>query len=875
MRPEQKIIMSCRQTGERAERLLEWLDQSRMMLKSQSRALRIEVQGIANELLVVVEAVEQPPTAGLMGAWGSARAELIGALMTDAGQPASVDDNRLALTREQLLALIPRDSDGGAAASLRLVAAERVEAPYRFPVRLSLLGQLDLVKIIAAAYLVHVPPRRQQMASSETITQRLTIKAQEIMQQAFSGISRRDVDTLRDTLHALAPENAALRRLDAGGYWDTLGGLIPHLPEALRRRAFALLWGEDPALTELFEKLSDAVELLGFSGEAFMGIDALMGRDPSTGWLVRHSDSLIGTSTILSCHDQPERTIRVSSRHGRPADVQRFVLAALVDECCLPVSPALLPLLETADLLALPAPRPVMLWPSTRGGNAGEPAAQRLSTVEALEIFAAQKASYLVDRAVRRLTLTSLVVAADMIDRSTAGELDAGSTTQIANWVEGTQGETPHARERRRTGLSILAAEVAGSGTTVEPVLTSADGTDPRLAATIEAVLDGNTSWAQEWTPNRPFRNVFTWRPPRSALPPSSIVGQPGSAEILRFERLKGADAAPFVAPVVELTASHDLANLQHAMTQATSSTVHLQQLSARLAELRRSLSARFLRLHISNDPSSVVEWRRQICHVARNRLQRAAQTGNFGRLQQALMFSESEALSVLARLRVEDPRYTGVVVPDLRTIEPGRIVEACLEAWVSGMRQITRAPALMRAVQVPGPIVAHMVDELALGALRIGLQEKLSEAVRRIQLSAVRALDFELSVAALMERGINAYVEALDPGARTLRSSVHRDTRFGMSATAATAGMSSGSGAPGGAGSSVNRSRAEPGRGGARRAVAVAPSAIADDWAETFADLIEANILGAGLLGGAGHLNRELGEVLSAINASPFEGFQ
>ena len=72
MRAEQKIIMSCRQTSERAERLLEWLDQSRMMLKSQSHALRIEVQGVANELLTLVEAVEQPPTAGLVGAWGSA-----------------------------------------------------------------------------------------------------------------------------------------------------------------------------------------------------------------------------------------------------------------------------------------------------------------------------------------------------------------------------------------------------------------------------------------------------------------------------------------------------------------------------------------------------------------------------------------------------------------------------------------------------------------------------------------------------------------------------------------------------------------------------------------------------------------------------------
>ena len=189
MRPEQKIVMSCRQTGERAERLLEWLDQSRAILKAQSHALRIEVQGIASELLTIVEAVEQPPTAGLIGAWGSARAELIGALMSDGAQPITDDETRPALNRDRLMSLFPRDGDGGVGASLRFVAAERAEAPYRFPIRLSLLGQLDLVKIIASAYLVHVPPRRQRLLPPDMIARRLTVKAQEIMHQAFSGSS--------------------------------------------------------------------------------------------------------------------------------------------------------------------------------------------------------------------------------------------------------------------------------------------------------------------------------------------------------------------------------------------------------------------------------------------------------------------------------------------------------------------------------------------------------------------------------------------------------------------------------------------------------------------------------------------------------------
>jgi hypothetical protein len=261
--------------------------------------------------------------------------------------------------------------------------------------------------------------------------------------------------------------------------------------------------------------------------------------------------------------------------------------------------------------------------------------------------------------------------------------------------------------------------------------------------------------------------------------------------------------------------------------------------------ELRRALTARFLRLHISNDPIGIVEWRRQICHVARNRLDRAAGLGGFGHLQQALMFSEREALAVLARLKMEDPRASASRIFDLRTLEPQRIVEQCLEAWIVAMRQMARCQSLARAVRVPGVIIAHLIDELTLGAVRIGLQEKLTEAVRRIQQSAARAIDCEHAVAALVARGVNAYVETLDPGMRVARGETSRDMRFGMSAG--------------------TTAQPRPGPPASER--------IAGRWAETFGDLVEANILGASLLSSAGHLNRELGEVLGAMSAQSYEG--
>ena len=124
MRAEQKIIVSCRQTGERAERLLEWLDQSRMMLRAQDRALRIEVQGIANELLTIVEAVEQPPAAGLIGAWGSARAELVGAMMDDG--PASTPARRAP-------SVTSRQASTGVTARARRAPSPAARAPRPTP----------------------------------------------------------------------------------------------------------------------------------------------------------------------------------------------------------------------------------------------------------------------------------------------------------------------------------------------------------------------------------------------------------------------------------------------------------------------------------------------------------------------------------------------------------------------------------------------------------------------------------------------------------------------------------------------------------------------------------------------------------------------
>lgn len=845
MRPEQKIILSCRQTGERAERLQEWLDQSRLMLKSQSRALRTEVQGIHSELSDVMEAVELPPTAGVLGSWGSHRAALVGALMSE--MPSSEDDTRTTLGRDRLLTLMPRDCDGGQVANLRFVSAARTETPFRFPIQIGLLSQLDLVRIIACAYAVHVPRRQQCIPAAEIVAERLASMAEQLGTQSFSGMARRDIDSIREALHAAVPDSEVLRSLEAAGYWDTLGGLIPHLPDAARRRAFAMLWGADPALTELFDRLSDAIELLGFTGEAFAGVDALTGRDAVSGWITRHEDSVIATSTLFTCFQAPERTARISSRHGRATDVERFIIAALARDVRLPVDAAALPLIETADLLVLPAPAPVMLWPPVERLSrlVAPPGTQNLTALEALEIFAAAKAVYLADQAVRRHTLTSLLVVAANAESASRPEIDASVSSLVANWVELNQGETAHVRERRRTGLSILVAEADRHALPSESVFGTHDSAQ-HLTSTIEAVFDGNAEWAAEWTPNRAFRNVFTWQPPQGPKPSTRDAGigdPPGTADILRFDRHRSGDA--YAVKSAELSAPSDLTGLVQAVTQATTAAIHAQHLSARLVDLRRNLSARFLRLHISNDPTSIVEWRRQVCHVARNRLDRASSFGTFGRLQRALMFSEAEALAVIARLKTEDPRASAARGVDLRTIEPLRVVEACLETWIVAMRQITRAAPLMRTLRVPGTVVAHVIDELVLGAVRIGLQQKLTEAVRRIQLSAARALDCELAVAALIARGVNAYVETLDPGARGARPSGTRDTRFGMS-TASGAAL------------------ATPIR---------SAGTVAAVWAEKFSDLVEANILGASLLGGAGHLNRELGEVLNAMSAQSYEG--
>jgi hypothetical protein len=845
MRPEQKIILSCRQTGERAERLQEWLEQSRLMLKSQCRALRTEVQVISSELGRIIEAVEQAPTAGILGGWGSARAELIGTLLTERHGGAPEDETRLALGRGRILTLMPRDAEGGQAASLRLVSSARTESPFRFPIRMSLLSQLDLVKIIASAYLLHVPPRQRKALQPDAIARQLTMNANELGTQSFSGMARREIDSVRDALHALAPESVALRALDAAGYWDTLGELIPHLPDAARRRAFAPLWGADPTLCALFERLSDAIELLGFSGEAFAGVDAFVGRHPVTGWIVRHEDSVLAAATILHCHNTPERTVRVSSRHGRATDVERFVIAALASEVRLPVDAAALALLETADVLVLPAPSPVLLWPQSGGGlQRRVPEAQPLTTAEALHIFAASKASYLADLAVMRHEMTSLLVLADLADSTKQTGIDAASSATVANWIELTQGETAHARERRRTGLSILVADNASSRYHVRDSVFAPQETAPAIGDTVTAVFDEHIEWATEWTPNRPFRNVFKWRPnpAMDGVNAASDAASGGSADILRFSRARPDEPAGG-APADELASANDLGALLHTVTQSTTSAAHIQHLSARLIELRRNLSARFLRLHISNDPIGIVEWRRQVCHVAQNRLERCATLGEFGRLQRALLFSEAEARAVLARLKSDDPRCLGGLIVDLRTIEPQRIVDGGLQAWITAMRQATRAPSLMRALHVPGAVVGHLIDELALGAVRIGLQEKLSEAVRRIQQNAASAVSCEQAIAALLERGINAYVETLDPSARSTRTAGARDTRFGMGVAAVTA------------------------------ASAPQRMSIAVTWAEAFADLVEANILGASLLGGAGHLNRELGEVLSAVSAQSYEG--
>ncbi len=862
MKPEQKFMLSCRQTGKAASRLIDWLEHNPILLGTGHAAVCEDIGALAAELAPLAAAAETKPGVALISTSAIAKSELLFQLLSIRAQTTVGELGQRPMDAATIRTLLPSSDQTSSCAVVRLCAGELPPAPRGFPIHVGLLSITDIVTIIAGASISSAHPA-VPLLPAEEIAALFAELASRLSPQALPGLSERDVLDLRDHLNARWPGNATLQALTAARYWDQFREIAPHLTDRDRRRVLALLWRNDAAFTGLFDRLCDGLDKLGQGADGYCPTEALLGKDKASGWLTRHPRSIIDEATLRTL-DQPHGPmLAMMNRYGQTIDVERAVIAALISELTLHLSETRLNDLSPADLLDFPTPPPIAstAHPATQGQSADNELAAAISH------FARMKAIHLFERGCHRRDVTGIVIVVD------PAQEDDTYAAAIGDWVESTQGPNAHARERVRRGLFIATMTQALSSP-ADPAAVEA-----RVQYLVRDIIGGEQEWPLAWTPNRPMTEAF-WFTPDDTMNPNTPDNPLSSSMVL----------APF-SPIANGGSGHsqgNVAQLISSLALASSPRAKQLQLNRSLQERRRRIRQTVLRHHTSNDPSALSMWRRSTAIVVQDRLQFIIDQSRLGMLHRALIPAEED---MIIPIRIaehvdtaksaasahaapwrdgarDDTRSAHDTAAQSSPIRAGRMADIAVAHWFKSMRRASRSQRLCRDLRIEMDVMHHLVDELQIGALRCGLASEIANAYLQSASPAARdtmngtqqltSADRDIVRAtAYACRIITAYLEILGTVPGRGHNTHVRPSR------AATYDLEVADSAPSGYASLAARPMA-----GARRS---ARPALAQ-WEVSFVSLVEDNIASAHMMAGRGDKDRELGELIQLFASGPFE---
>jgi hypothetical protein len=506
----------CRGVYDGCGEAIDWVEEVRRdspRLERESDSLVDKLRRTRNLARRLGRAASRPVSIGFFGLSQAGKSYLISALAAGSnGELETQPQDR----RLNFIAHVNPPGQGKEATGLvTRFTRQAVPTPRGFPLELALLTEVDLAKVLGNAFFHDFD--REQLSwdlSPSHIRRHLEALERRRQPRAVPGLDADAVVELLEYFEQRFPKTSQELKAD---FWPTAVDLAPFLEPPDRAALLSLLWGEIPELTDAYLRLRAALARLGHAATLFCPIDALV-RSDAEGNLTQ-ADSIMNVDILerLGCDDadlievvphHPGQGVETAAAVALP----RSLLAALTAELRFVLAePPRTALLDQVDLLDFP-------------GYRGRLAVSDLAEVRkqlkndqvdpVAQLLLRGKVAYLFERYTDDQEMNLLVLCAPSHKQSDVKDLGP----VMESWVHSTQGASPEARARRKPGL-IWAL------TMFDMRLNPAPGQNEDLmrkgweGMMKLALLErfGTYNWLHEWTPGRPFDNLFLVRKPRMA----------------------------------------------------------------------------------------------------------------------------------------------------------------------------------------------------------------------------------------------------------------------------------------------------------------------------------------------------------------------
>jgi hypothetical protein len=220
-----------------------------------------------------------------------------------------------------------------------------------FPVRVRLLTQTDIVKILGNSFLLDFDHQKAAFERPDggAIRKRLS----ELRAKAMpSPVGDLDADDVLDLIEYFDTFFAGVTSELRTDYWREAIELAPRLGGRDRARLWSLLWYDFEPFTELYLTLYDGLQKLAFAPEALLGMDALIPREKS----------IVDVLTLDRLGADSADTLEVRPLHtdGRAAPdarLPRSLICALTAELSVAIAEKPWDFFDHTDLLDFPGAR--------------------------------------------------------------------------------------------------------------------------------------------------------------------------------------------------------------------------------------------------------------------------------------------------------------------------------------------------------------------------------------------------------------------------------------------------------------------------------------------------------------------------------------
>ena len=516
------------QTSAKARAFLEaatkWVDESTNSAISDNIKLKRRIDFAHYRHTRLDQAANKAMSIGVYGASQAGKSYFVSALAKGKGESVS------ARIGERDINFLTEINPSGGKESTGLVTRftrQPLSMGKDFPVKVSLLSELDLVKIVANSFYEDLEP------DAESDVQARIARSQKIINEKHvASVSEVSVEALVD-LNFYCDKHFANYKyyssLKQSGYWTMLEQLAPISDLKSRQKYYSLLWDGSAPYDRLFAQLS--TELCRFAGSTFLMCEPSALFEIKGDTWTRSESSVINVTALEALGHGTEKQVKVlvgNSLVSLPLSVGIGTLSALASEITISIASEPHEFFDQADLLDFPGAR--SRHPISR---------QRFEETVGLPIehFLRGKVAYLFEGYCNNFGMSSLLLCVGPSNQEVVG-----LNRLIEDWIADTVGVRPEQRDGQPETLFAVLTKfdsefVRDTGKAIDESRWSTRIT-ASLGKPFGAQQSTRTHWLDQWDRKSAFKNTYWWRSP-SADQPGLIKYGPNRTEASILEERK------------------------------------------------------------------------------------------------------------------------------------------------------------------------------------------------------------------------------------------------------------------------------------------------------------------------------------------------